>query len=299
MKKAIVCIGVSASGKSTWTKEFIKKNPNWTEVNRDNIRATILRNKKQVPFTWKAWNWKWEDEVTEVQWQMINMFAVDAVGSVEGIIISDTNLSAKRNAELKRKLEALGFEVEFKHFEVSFQEALKRDGQRENGVGAHILGEQFERWHQLVTPQYTPIASTPKAIIVDVDGTIAHMKGRRGPFEWDKVHLDEVDEEVVIAIKGFKAVGHKVIIVSGRDGSCWDKTYAWVQDALGFSPDGFFMRKPGDTRGDDLVKQEIFDKHIANNYDVRAVFDDRPRVTRFWRSIGLKVFQLGNPHVEF
>ena len=33
------------------------------------------------------------------------------------------------------------------------------------------------------------------AIIVDVDGTLADMKGIRGPFEWDKVHLDKPHQD--------------------------------------------------------------------------------------------------------
>jgi hypothetical protein len=45
-----------------------------------------------------------------------------------------------------------------------------------------------------------------KAIIVDVDGTLADMRGVRSPFEWDKVlqdkpHLDVIDQQVLKNIK--------------------------------------------------------------------------------------------------
>ena len=34
-----------------------------------------------------------------------------------------------------------------------------------------------------------------KAIIVDVDGTLADMRGVRSPFEWDKVLQDKPEQQ--------------------------------------------------------------------------------------------------------
>ena len=296
-KVAIVTVGVSASGKSTWAREFLEKNHNFIEINRDTIRAQVFQQKTGRPFVWREWKWKWEDEVTAIQSEMINHSAT--ADTVDGIIISDTNLSETRNASLKKRLEGLGFTVEFREFPVTFEEACRRDAGRTNGVGYDVIAKQFEQWNKLKVQQYSASTSLAKAIIVDVDGTLAHMNGNRGPFDWDKVYLDTVDEEVVQAVTGFYNAGYKVLIVSGRDGVCREMTWEWVCKALGFMPDGFFMRNEGDMRGDDIVKSEIFWDKIATKYNVRAVFDDRPRVCRFWRSIGIKVFQMGNPYLEF
>ena len=43
---------------------------------------------------------------------------------------------------------------------------------------------------------------------------------------------------------------------------------------------------------------EMLDK-IGTQYNVLGVFDDRPSVARAWRAAGLKVFQVGDPHIEF
>jgi hypothetical protein len=59
------------------------------------------------------------------------------------------------------------------------------------------------------------------------------------------------------------------------------------------------MRQAGDMRKDSIIKSEIFWENVAPNYDVKMVIDDRPQVTRMWRSIGLNVLQVGNPYVEF
>lgn len=40
-------------------------------------------------------------------------------------------------------------------------------------------------------------------------------------------------------------------------------------------------------------------KHVQGNYQIHAVFDDRPRVCRMWRhELGLLVFQVGD-NIEF
>jgi predicted kinase len=67
MKKAILTVGISASGKSTWAAEHIYNNPNTVEINRDNIRAAVHYHKTKTEFSWTTWNRKWEKEVTEIQ----------------------------------------------------------------------------------------------------------------------------------------------------------------------------------------------------------------------------------------
>jgi hypothetical protein len=55
-----------------------------------------------------------------------------------------------------------------------------------------------------------------------------------------------------------------------------------------------YMRKAGDYRSDDIVKEEIFNKYFGDVKDrVLCVFDDRPRVIRMWRRIGIPVFDCG------
>lgn len=53
-----------------------------------------------------------------------------------------------------------------------------------------------------------------------------------------------------------------------------------------------FMRRTGDTRKDNIIKREIFNEHIRGKYNVLFVLDDRSRVVREWRAMGLTVFQV-------
>jgi len=45
-------------------------------------------------------------------------------------------------------------------------------------------------------------------------------------------------------------------------------------------------------RKDVIIKQEIYEEHIKDKYDVLFVMDDRNQVVEFWRSIGLTCFQV-------
>jgi hypothetical protein len=48
----------------------------------------------------------------------------------------------------------------------------------------------------------------------------------------------------------------------------------------------------GDTRKDEFVKADLYTDNVYAKYNIICVFDDRVSVVRFWRSIGLTVFQL-------
>ena len=135
--KAILTVGVSASGKTTWAEQFVKENEWWVNINRDDIRFTILGERD-----WSKWDWKNEKRVTTVQEQLI----FDAAIEEKNIIISDTNLNKKFREQMIQKLEEKGYTVTLKMFPVSFEEAVKRDAQRANGVGYSVIAKQYDQW---------------------------------------------------------------------------------------------------------------------------------------------------------
>jgi len=113
----------------------------------------------------------------------------------------------------------------------------------------------------------------------------------RGPYELDKVIDDTLDLAVADLAYTLGYNENSIIILSGREDSCREDTIKSLR-RYGIAFDALHMRKTGDSRPDDVVKLELFDKHVRNTYNVLGVFDDRNSVVNMWRSIGLKCFQV-------
>jgi hypothetical protein len=56
--------------------------------------------------------------------------------------------------------------------------------------------------------------------------------------------------------------------------------------------DELWMRAAGDGRRDDVVKAELFDRHVRHRFAVRVSLDDRDRVVAVWRRMGLPTWQV-------
>lgn len=285
--KAIFTVGVSACGKTTWAEQ----QEGFVNINRDDIRFEIIMGGVR-DFTKYKFNGTNEKRVTEIQRQEI----ANAISEKKDIIISDTNLNPKNYDRWVDMLDEAGYEIEFKRFDITLNEAIMRDARRANPVGYSVIARQMEQYNALFH-HIKQDPSLPTAVIVDIDGTLAHMEGR-GPFEWDKVYQDSVDKEVRDIVNGLSSQ-HVVIVMSGRDEVCREDTTAWLKDN-GVWYNRLHMRPAGDMRKDSIIKREMFDKFVADKYNVVMVIDDRPQVVNeCWRKMGLKVIQVGNPYIEF
>ena len=137
-----------------------------------------------------------------------------------------------------------------------------------------------------------------RAIIVDVDGTVADMnkgqEGARQPWDWHRVGEDLPHWDVITLVRMLEAAGHAVIFVSGRDERCRAVTAEWLDIFVHVEYHALHMRAAKDNRADDIVKEEIYLKEIEPLYDVKFVFDDRNKVVAMWRSHGLRVLQVAD-----
>lgn len=129
-----------------------------------------------------------------------------------------------------------------------------------------------------------------KAIICDIDGTIAR-RGNRDPYDMTKVSEDTVNVPVAIMVKALHGMGYTVVFTSGRDDTARNATLQWLDDYVGVDGYDLMMRAKNDTRNDAVVKREMYDI-ITTLYDVFVVFDDRDRVVKMWRELGLTCFQV-------
>jgi len=132
-----------------------------------------------------------------------------------------------------------------------------------------------------------------RAVICDIDGTVAINDGHRGHFEWDKVGSDAYNTNVISVISLLMSAGVFVIFVSGREEVCREQTLEWLTNIWpGVESEHLLMRAKGDFRDDTIVKREIYEANIAGKYDIIGVFDDRNKVVKMWREIGLTCFQV-------
>lgn len=115
--------GLPASGKTTWAREFTEQNKDWIRVNRDD-----LRNMRGV-----YWIPKQEKLITDME----NACIESALNRGFNVILDATNLNMDRNRSrvnrLKEKFPDLT--AEYKNFDVSLDDCIKRDLKRANSVG--------------------------------------------------------------------------------------------------------------------------------------------------------------------
>jgi len=135
-----------------------------------------------------------------------------------------------------------------------------------------------------------------KCIIVDVDGTVALMNGKRTPFEWDKVHIDDPNEWVISLVRGYISAnpGTELIFLSGRSSECYELTDKWLSNWFGDISYQLFMRPEEQLYEPDAkIKYGLYNEFIKPNYEVSFVIDDRRQVVEMWRRVaGLKVAQV-------
>jgi hypothetical protein len=307
--KVIYTVGISASGKTTWANQFVaeksKIGEQWAIVSRDDFRKNLLVEKTNGEcreLVWSKWNWKWESEITEGVEKYISWLV--SYSQMDGFIIADTNLNVKRlNAHKSKMIWDYGIDpkdIEVKYFPITIEEAWARDAARKNGVGHSVIAKQMEQWNEMMKPfvaMFRHHPNLPSVVLCDIDGTLAHMNGKRKPFEWSKVGLDDVDNlvrEIVVGLAGRV----DIVLMSGRDEVCRPETEEWINThKIPYSE--LHMRSNNDMRKDVVVKEELFWKHVAPFFNVVGVIDDRPSVCRMWRNLGLKVMQVGNPYIEF
>lgn len=277
MPKLLMLCGIAASGKSTFAKKLVAENQ-YVRVNKDSLRELLHEGK------FSKGN---EKQVLRIRDQIVE----DALSQGRNVVVDDTNLHPKHKETLEQLAKKHNATFETKFFPISLEEAIKRDLKRVNSVGEKVIRNMYYQY--IAEPAvYVPPEGKPQAIICDIDGTLAHIpKGGRSPYAFDRVQEDTIDTVVRNLLLLHHAEGIKIIILSGRDAVCKDQTEKWlVENDVPY--DGIYMRPEENGEADTVIKKELYDKHIRDNYQVQFVIDDRRAVCDFWLSIGLKVLNV-------
>lgn len=138
-----------------------------------------------------------------------------------------------------------------------------------------------------------------KAILVDLDGTLADIEHRvhfvtKTKPDWKSFYADIPKDSLHLwcqeLIEAMNSRGYKVIFVTGREEYTRSDSQAWL-DRHNLSGIPLLMRSKGDTREDAMVKKDIYFRDIRPFYEVLFVVDDRRSVVEMWREIGLVCLQ--------
>ncbi len=279
------CKGLPGSGKSTWAKQFVKEsNGQVKRVNKDELRSMVDAG------IWSKTNEKF---VLRLRDDIIHQCLRQALD----VIIDDTNLSPQHLEQISYIADQYkGTKIVIRDFtHVSLSECIQRDKNRPNYVGEDVIRDMYKRYlekkilNENLPPERNP--NLPDAIICDLDGTLALMRGR-SPYDESKAIQDAVNGPILDIVKASASKGVKIILVSGRDsGRGLDATQQWLtkHDVPYLA---LYLRKAGDTRKDTIIKQEIYDAHIKGKFNILFVLDDRNCVVDKWRELGLTCLQV-------
>lgn len=296
MRNVILLIGLPASGKSTWAKEQIKKEPSrWKRFNRDDLRAMINDS---------HYDRKNEEFIRNAQEQLLRTALVEGYDC----IVDNTSLIPQTVKKLHKVCESVGdVKVIHKAFPVDIEECIRRNNLREGKTkvpekvirdmakGAGLdRGRKLEDKEVYYPPHNFQIVeqdeSLDKILIVDLDGTCSLLNGRN-PYDASTCYNDLPNKPVISCIKAMYSAGCGLVFMSGREDKYREPTERFLKEHVDL-PYQLYMRATGDMRKDSIIKNELFNTHIANKYYVEFILDDRTQVVSQYRSMGLTCFQV-------
>ena len=284
-QKIIFLKWLPGSGKSTWAKDYLILNTNTIIVNKDSIRNELH-------------NWVYSKENEKIVLSIQMQRAIDALDNWMDVIVDNTHLFWTH--EWYYQLLAIEYNCKFeiKSFvDVPLNECLTRNSKREwkervpddTIISMAKKAKLFSKLPVEITFDKVIQWFWENAFIFDIDGTLSFMNGRN-PHDKTKVLTDWCYTDIVYMLD-LLAKDNRIIICSWRGAECREDTETWLANN-NVKYDELFMRPIWDRRNDSIIKYEILVNDIIPKYYVRWVFDDRDRVVKMWREVGLRVYQV-------
>lgn len=156
MRKIILCRGIQGSGKTTFAKQWVLKDPEHrVRFNNDDIRNMLG----------KYWVPSREELVLDLKKQFIRSSMLAGYD----IVIDNMNLNPKEvefyktyieeHNRIMKKLDEetnlsfkddTKYELEFKDFFIPLQECIKRDSKRPNPIGEEVIRKTYEKYKDIL-----------------------------------------------------------------------------------------------------------------------------------------------------
>lgn len=138
-----------------------------------------------------------------------------------------------------------------------------------------------------------------KAIIVDIDGTIADCR-HRDHFITDRPQdmesffkackNDKIIPEVLNIINKL-SIDYKIIFCTGRSSKYKSETLTWLEINFGDYYERLIMCGKDDNTPGAVLKEPIIDI-LKNEYDIEMAFDDDPNTIKMLQSKGIFAIQV-------
>lgn len=337
ISKVIILRGISGSGKSTFALE--KEREGYKVISRDRIRLELLGNKEELKrYFASGLDFQLENYVTKTELKRLAQYLSKGLNiiidntNLKKKYLQDY-IDVIASFQIPRE------NVTLKTLQCSLEDAIERDSKREMVVGEEVIRKQWSnflsagfsldsffddgKWitkkkYQWYFPEFIvekydqeKVVGKPSCVLVDLDGTSSirtiipfptpHMRDFYGYRECvtDKPNyfIKTILKSLITSDDGVDTI----IFFSGRQQAARKETVDFIEQKLEISVDKFqlFMRFEDDYRADDIVKYEMFNEYIRNNYYVVGVFDDRDKVCAMWEELGVNLLNAGSLNEHF
>lgn len=125
-KHAIITIGIPGSGKTTWAEQ----QQDYINLSLDDFREKLSGDAAN-------------QSVNKLAVEMRDAFLKRAIKKQQNIILSDTNINPFFRQKLAEQLKAEGYSVEYKLFDITLDEALKRNSIRSRKVPDDVITKMY------------------------------------------------------------------------------------------------------------------------------------------------------------
>jgi hypothetical protein len=146
-----------------------------------------------------------------------------------------------------------------------------------------------------------------KAIIVDLDGTLCNHDLRQQRvidlgyknLKWEAKHYDEFYKGVELddvhhwcrdLVRLYLTNRYFIVFLTGRPEKYRAATRVWIHEKVGLIQGlhyELYMRPDGMYDCDTTVKKQTYLDKIRPSYNIDFVLEDRNKVVRMWRELGL------------
>lgn len=227
------------------------------------------------------------------------------------IVVDRMNFSKEQRQRYLLPAKEAGYTTEIYILHESYETCFTRCSERtehptikDSKTASKVLDFFFKKYERVtddeadtVTRKW-PEGFKRDAIICDLDGTLCNINHRlrfvkqekkdwKGFFE--RMNLDLVNPWCQELLQKFSE-NYAIVLASGRPDDYKRITRCWIEEH-GIDSTNLYMRRRGDFRPDDVVKEIILDFEILTRFEPYFFIDDRQNVVDLWRRRGYTCLQ--------